>query len=495
MTFLGYTWIKFALHITSEPLLTICLQGRENVTVIRDDGVEEKYFGIKYTPDNTVMEHLEFALKYETINLSLLTQIFAKIDSLVIIDFIKAKPQGINVRKIGFLFEFLTHQTLNIDFAVGGKYVPILDESIYVTGRGVNHEKWKIRNNLLGMSNFCPVILKTLTIQSAMEFDIAKSLLNFQKTYSQSVFRRAFGYLYTKETKSSFEIEREKPSQNKMERFVTLLTKAGIENDQVFLTESTLTDKQNKIVDSRFAANGWRDFQNYIGETLPDFSQLVHYVCPPANLVKPMMEDLNACFQKSKDNHAVIVATIIAFGFVFIHPFDDGNGRLHRYLIHDILVRKKAVSSGTIIPISAQMLENIEEYDNILESYSQPLLSFIKFSLDNQGELTILNSSEVMPYFKYPNLTLQCEYLFKTLTAAITKIEFELDYLNKYDLLKNEISNHLDLPDKLLNNLIIFIHQNQGFLSKNKRKVFDKLTDSEIKMIEEMYQKTFIKVL
>ena len=495
MTFLGYTWIKFALHITSEPLLTICLQGRENVTIIRDDGVEEKYFGIKYTPNNTVMEHLEFALKYETINLSLLTQIFAIIDSLVIIDFIKAKPQGINVRKIGFLFEFLTQQTLNIDFAVGGKYVPLLDESIYVTGRGINNEKWKIRNNLLGLSDFCPVILKNPKIQLAMEFDIAKSLLNFQKTYSQSVFRRAFGYLYTKETKSSFEIEREKPSQNKMERFVTLLTKAGIENDQVFLTESTLTDKQNKIVDSRFAANGWRDFQNYIGETLPDFSQLVHYVCPPANLVKPMMEDLNACFQKSKDNHAVIVATIIAFGFVFIHPFDDGNGRLHRYLIHDILVRKKAVSSGTIIPISAQMLENIEEYDNILESYSQPLLSFIKFSLDNQGELTILNSSEVMPYFKYPNLTLQCEYLFKTLIAAITKIEYELDYLNKYDLLKNDISNQLDLPDKLLNNLIIFIHQNQGVLSKNKRRVFDKLTDSEIEMIEGMYQKIFIKVL
>ena len=54
MTFLGYTWIKFALQISSEPLLTICLQGRENITIVRDDGVEEKYFGIKYTPNNIV---------------------------------------------------------------------------------------------------------------------------------------------------------------------------------------------------------------------------------------------------------------------------------------------------------------------------------------------------------------------------------------------------------------------------------------------------------
>lgn len=62
-----------------------------------------------------------------------------------------------------------------------------------------------------------------------------------------------------------------------MERFVTLLTKAGLENEQLFLSEKALIDKQSKIVDSRSAANGWRDFQNYIGETLPDYSQLVYY--------------------------------------------------------------------------------------------------------------------------------------------------------------------------------------------------------------------------
>ncbi len=493
MTYIGYAWLKSTLLIKSEPLLTICLQGRENKTIVNDDGIEERYFGLKYVPDGILMEHLEFALKYETLNLSLLARIFQKIPLPDLIETIKQKPNSIYMRKIGFLFEFLTQQTLNLDFATGGNYVPILDESKYITGKIINSEKWRVKNNLLGFSNFCPVIFKTQTVQSALDLDISKSLLGFQNKYSQSVFRRAFGYLYTKETKSSFEIEHEKPSQNKMERFVALLTKAGLENESLFLTEKALTDKQNKIVDSRFAANGWRDFQNYIGETLPDHSQLVHYVCPPPEMVKSMMENLNSCFQKCKENNALILATIVAFGFVFIHPFDDGNGRLHRYLIHDVLVRKKAVSSGAIIPISAQMLENIEEYDRILEAYSKPLLSFIKFSLDIQGELTIQNPSETTAYFKYPNLTIQCEYLFNTTVAAIAKIENELDYLNKYDLLKRAINNHLDLPDKLLNNLIIFIHQNQGVLSKNKRKQFEKLTDSEIELVEKMYDDVFLK--
>ena len=37
--------------------------------------------------------------------------------------------------------------------------------------------------------------------------------------------------------------------------------------------------------------------------------------------------------------HPVLTATLIAFGFVFIHPFVDGNGRIHRYLIHHILAK------------------------------------------------------------------------------------------------------------------------------------------------------------
>ena len=35
--------------------------------------------------------------------------------------------------------------------------------------------------------------------------------------------------------------------------------------------------------------------------------------------------------------NVVLAAPEIAFGFVFIHPYADGNDRIHRYLIHRIL--------------------------------------------------------------------------------------------------------------------------------------------------------------
>ncbi|WP_425487742.1 Fic family protein [Mesorhizobium erdmanii] len=34
---------------------------------------------------------------------------------------------------------------------------------------------------------------------------------------------------------------------------------------------------------------------------------------------------------------AVVAAAIFAFGFVYIHQFEDGNGRIHRYLIHHVV--------------------------------------------------------------------------------------------------------------------------------------------------------------
>ena len=44
----------------------------------------------------------------------------------------------------------------------------------------------------------------------------------------------------------------------------------------------------------------------------------------------------NNLLQDSKYD-PVLTAATIAFGFVFIHPLSDGNGRIHRYLIHHIL--------------------------------------------------------------------------------------------------------------------------------------------------------------
>jgi ribosomal protein L29 len=47
--------------------------------------------------------------------------------------------------------------------------------------------------------------------------DIRKEIENLKKDYLPEIFQRASQYLYRKETRSSYEIESEKPSPDRME--------------------------------------------------------------------------------------------------------------------------------------------------------------------------------------------------------------------------------------------------------------------------------------
>jgi hypothetical protein len=71
---------------------------------------------------------------------------------------------------------------------------------------------------------------------------------------------------------------------------------------------------------------------------------------------------------------ALIAAAMLAFGFVYIHPFEDGNGRIHRYLIHHVLARRGYSPLGVHFPVAAAILERIDDYRAVLESYSRRLL-------------------------------------------------------------------------------------------------------------------------
>ena len=52
---------------------------------------------------------------------------------------------------------------------------------------------------------------------------------------------------------------------------------------------------------------------------------------------------------------AVVLASLVSFGFVFAHPFMDGNGRLSRYLWHKVACSDPRLSNGLVLPVSITM--------------------------------------------------------------------------------------------------------------------------------------------
>src|SRR3546814_19182506 len=59
----------------------------------------------------------------------------------------------------------------------------------------------------------------------------------------------------------------------------------------------------------------------------------------------------------SSDLSPVMRSAVAAFGFVYIHPLADGNGRVHRFLVNAILRRDGAVPEPVILPVSAVIID------------------------------------------------------------------------------------------------------------------------------------------
>ncbi len=64
----------------------------------------------------------------------------------------------------------------------------------------------------------------------------------------------------------------------------------------------------------------------------------VSHIAPPANRVSGLMSDLFAWLQKTT-THPLISSSVFHFEFEFIHPFEDGNGRMGRFWQYLILNR------------------------------------------------------------------------------------------------------------------------------------------------------------
>ena len=110
-----------------------------------------------------------------------------------------------------------------------------------------------------------------------------------------------------------------------------------------------------------------------------DGNQVVH-LAPPADRVPLLMADLFN-WLKTSDVHPLIKSCVFHYEFEFIHPFQDGNGRMGRLWQTVILKEWKEVFAW--IPVESLIKENQSEYYNALNSSDKEAdsSSFIEFML------------------------------------------------------------------------------------------------------------------
>lgn len=486
----GYAAVIDTLEIPVPLPSAIALISKKNRRYEKDGW---KVFTAKYQPGNSLYKQLVFALKYEGVNLLLFKCLFSKLGSNEVKELVQIEPTGQYSRKIWFLYEWLMEKPLDLPDLGIKNYVPLLDDKLQYAIEGERSSRHRIINNLPGTRDFCPLIYKTSKLAKYLSANLSDQESAYLKTIHKDVLQRASAFLLLKDSQASFIIEGENPGRNRATRWGKAIGQAG---DKPLSKDELLRLQQIVIVNTRFTNMGFRmaggfvgDHDRATGEPLPE------HISARWQDVESLIDGMIAMNEilKNSDYDAVLAAAMIAFGFVFIHPFEDGNGRIHRYLIHHILAEKNFAQQGMIFPVSASILDRIDDYRKVLESYSHLLLNFVKWEATSDHNIEVLN--ETVDYYRYFDATRQAEFLYECVEDTIKNvIPGEVDYLNRYDEMKRYLDDNLEMPDKTVALLIRFIEKNNGQLSKRARaKEFDALTEEEVRDIENRYREIFIE--
>lgn len=456
----------------------------------------------RYLPEDTraldeltaLYKHLVFALKYEGVNLLVFKFLTKHYSEHQLAALVSIEATGQYSRRIWFILEWLLGKQLEGKAALSKKgYVPVLDSTQQFAVAGEKVPRHMVINNLPGTPDFCPLVWKSKKLQTHLERDLSAQKNDYLEGVRKELIQRASAFLLLKDSKASFSIEGESPKSRRAARWGQAIGQAG----STTLSVKELERLQQLVIENpRFVAMGFRVKGGFVGEhdrvsgePLPAHISARWQDLP--QLMQGLLDANKILIEDGVD--AVVAAATIAFGFVFIHPFEDGNGRLHRYLIHHVLSKKRFSQQGLIFPVSATILDRIDEYRQVLEAYSTPLLDWIEWRETSDHNVEVLNNT--IDYYRYFNATLQAEFLYDCVLETVEKvIPQEFDYLNSFDAFKRAIEEEFEMPDRLIALLVRFLEQNQGVLSKRARtKEFMALSDAEVQSIERLYQEVFVQ--
>lgn len=455
---------------------------------------EWRVFTPRHMPEGTLLGHLTFALKHEGIELGLLKQLFQELNADDWVHLISQEPTGQYSRKIWFLYEWLMGKTLDLPDMSVGNYVDLVDKSLqFAKTTSTNSKRHRIKNNLPGSKDFCPMIRKTAALERFMRLDLSNQIKEIIGGIHPDVMARTAAFLLLKDSKASYAIEGEKPPQNRAQRWGRAIGQAG----KSPITKEEFVRLQRIVIDNpRFTKMGFRKQEGFIGEhdrrhgtPIPDH---ISARWKDVDVLVDGLIAMDQMLEKDPDFDAVLSAAMVAFGFVFIHPFEDGNGRIHRYLIHHVLLRKEYVAKGMIFPVSSIILERLDEYRQSLEAFSTGRLDLVKWRPDESNNVAVLN--ETIDLYRYFDATKQAEFLYSCVQETIENtIPAEVDYLEKFDLMKDYLDNYFEMPDKTVALLIRFLEQGKGqFSERAKSKEFQELTADEVLSIQEKFHDIFI---
>lgn len=482
-TVVGYAWLveNFALRVPRLPK-QVAISRKHRVIETR----EWLILTPRHAPADSLAGHLMLALKWEGVNLQVLAALAKAVPFEEFAAIVRAEPTGQYARRLWFLIEWLTGATLDLpDLDSKRAIVAAVDPRRQVALEGGNlSARHRVRNNLPGPPAFCPLVRITPELARLQSLDLEARARATIDRHAPALVARAAAFLQLSDSKASFAIEKETPSAERAQRWARAIARAG----DIELSIAAFETLQRTVIeDDRFVTLGLRHEGGFVGEhDRHTGAPLPEHISARADDLAALMRGLIECHQRivTHGMDPVVAAAAISFGFIYIHPFEDGNGRLHRWLIHHVLATTNYGPAGVVFPVSAAMERRLIDYRRVLEHYSRPLLDCIDWRATPKGNVEVLNLTGDL--YRYFDATAHAEFLYGCVETTVEQDwPEELAYLEAYDRFGATVKSIVDMPDRTVDLLHRFLRQNEGRLSERARaKEFEMLTTDEVARVE-----------
>lgn len=455
-----------------------------------NNGYVENRYPPSYRPGDDFSGHFEFGLKYEEIHLEFFARLFAVTGPEPIETWCRREPFGQYARRTGFLYEWLTGLTLDVPDVTNGGYVDALSPEEYLTRTTVKRAKrWRINDNLPGTADFCPLVRRTPAVQKALAFDLTTALAELDNTFGADILMRTASWLTFKESRASFLIEKEADQADRIQRFAHVIAQyCGQIEDP--LSDASLHALQRGILGHDALGLGLRRSPVFVGQATMR-EDIVHYVAPHFEDVPRFMDGLKAFEIATRGAEPLARAGAIAFGFVYIHPMRDGNGRIHRFLINDSLIRDRAVPDGVILPVSATITSSLDfrvGYDRTLDVFSKRLMrryatscgfgELITYKDGTPSNFCFSDYHDARFAWRYPDLTEHVLYTARVIEHTVRKeMADEARVLMLFQKAQQRLKEVLEMPDQDANRIIRSLKENNWQVSGKLKKEYPQLED------------------
>lgn len=456
-------------------------------------------FPAAYTPEDSFAGHFAFGLKYEEVHLEFLSRLFCKAGPTWLEAWIAQEPLGQYARRACFLYEWLTGQALDVPDRPAGNYVPAVPSEHYFTRTDVvRNRRWRVQDNLPGTPAFCPLVRRSPELEAATAFDTTRELDKLDVEFGPDVLMRSASWLTLKESQASFLIEREADKANRIRRFAHVIAEHSgrITNP---LDQASLETLQTGILGEDALRMGFRRSPIFVGQA-GMYENIVHYVGPRYQDAPDMLRGLQVFEQATRGASPLVRAAVVSFGFVYVHPMRDGNGRIHRFLINDTLQRDGAVPVGVILPVSATITNSTRErtaYDQVLETFSRPLMDRYVDAYKFGSEYVAEDGTPTNFYFdayddashawRFPDLTQHAIYMATLVEKTISReMANEARILVRFDKATDRLKNLVEMPNQDATRIIRAVKDNHWQVSNKLMGEYEFLRDAgmQLRVIE-----------